>query len=79
MSNSLDMKRRGRDLDGMWRRGKGAAALIGFVQSNKTLGSYKVYIDPAALHSSTSFDQSKNSNKSKKILIDGVMSSDHTR
>ena len=63
MSNSLDVKRRGRATDGMWRRGKEAAALMGFVQSLKTLSADGVYIDPAALHSATSFDQSKNSNK----------------
>ena len=34
---------------------------------------------PCMLRSATSFDQSKNSNKSKKNLIGGVMSSDHIR
>ena len=63
MSNSLDVKRRGRATDGIWRRGKGVATLMGFVQSLKTLGADKVYIDPAVLRSATSFNQSKNSNK----------------
>ena len=79
MSNSLDVKRRGRDLDGTWRRGKGVEALMGLVQSLETLGADRVYIDFAALRSATSFDQSKNSNKFKKILIDGVISFDHIR
>ena len=52
---------------------------MGLVQSLETLGADRVYIDPAALRSATSFDQSKNSNKSKKILIDRVMSSDYIR
>ena len=52
---------------------------MGLVQSHKTLGADKVYIDPAALRRATSFDQSKNFNKSKKILIGGLMSSDHIR
>ena len=58
---------------------KGVAALMGFVQSHKILGADRVYIDLAVLRSATSFDQSKNSNKSKKILIGRVMSSDHIR
>ena len=79
MPNSLGMKRGGRTSDGIWRRKREVAALMGLVQSLETLGADRVYIDPAALHSATSFDQSKNSNKSKKIMIDGVMSSDHIR
>ena len=55
------------------------AALMGLVQSHKTLGTDRVYIDPAALRSATSFDQSKNFNKSEKILIGGVISFDHIR
>ena len=52
---------------------------MGLAQTHKTLGADRVYIDPAVLRSAISFDQSKNFNKSKKILIDGVMSSDHIR
>ena len=73
------MKRGGRTSDGMWRRGGGLAALMGLVQSHETLGADRVYIDPAALHSTISFDQSENFNKSKKNLIGGVISSDHIR
>ena len=58
---------------------RGAAALMGFLQSPKTLGADRVYIDSTVLRSATSFDQSKNFNKSKKNLIDGVISSDHIR
>ena len=57
----------------------GVASLMGLAQSHETLGAYRVYIDPAALRSATSFDQSKNFNKSKKILIGGVISSNHIR
>ena len=79
MPYSLGVKRGGRTSDGIWRRRRGVAALMGLVQSLETLGADRVYIDPAALRSATSFDQSKNSNKSKKNLIDGVMSSSHIR
>ena len=54
-------------------------ALMGLVESLETLGADRVYIDPVVLRSATSFDQSKNSNKSKKILIGGVISSDYIR
>ena len=35
--------------------------LLGIEQQLQTLGADRVYIDPAALRSATSFDQSKNS------------------
>ena len=57
----------------------GMAALMGLVQSHETLGAYRVYIDPAALRSATSFDQSENFNKYEKILISCLMSSDHSK
>ena len=79
MLNSLGVKRGGRTSDGIWRRGKEVTVLMGLVQSHKTLGADRVYIDPAVLGSATSFDQSKNFNKSKKILIGGVISSNHIR
>ena len=63
----MDVKRRGRATDRMWTRRKGAAALMGFVQSLKTLGANRVYINLAALRSATSFDQSENSNKFRKF------------
>ena len=58
---------------------RGGWLLLGREQNHKILGADRVYIDPAAPCSATSFDQSKNFNKSRKILIDGVMSSDHIR
>ena len=57
----------------------GGGSFDSFSQKLKTLGADGVYIDPTALRSATSFNQSKNSNKSKKILISGVMSSDYIR
>ena len=58
---------------------KGGGSFDGFGAITWTLGADRVYIDPAALRSATSFDQSKNFNKSEKILIGRVMSFDHIR
>ena len=57
------LRREERREDFRWdvEKRKGAEALMGLAQSQETLGADRVYIDPAALRSATSFDQSKNS------------------